>query len=228
MVSLLKAFWGEHATKGNDFAYSYMPKVSENYSHISMFEAMYDGKIKGLVCMGQNPAVGGPNVRMERKALENLDWLVAADLWETETASFWAAKGVDPKKVKTEVFMLPAAASMEKEGSITNSGRWMQWRYQAVHPPGDAKSDLWILDKLAKELKKLYKRDPGPFAEPIVHLNWNYGPKEEPDVHLVAKEVNGYDLVAGKLVPSFEDRALSQLVLVLAGEPQNHLQPRLL
>ncbi len=203
MVSLLKAFWGEHATKGNQFAYSYMPKVSENYSHITMFEAMYDGKIKGLICMGQNPAVGGPNVRKEKKALEKLDWLVAVDLWETETASFWATPEVDPKKIKTEVFMLPAAASMEKEGSITNSGRWMQWRYQAVHPPGDAKSDLWILDKLAKQLKKLYKKDGGAFAEPIVHLNWNYGPKEEPNVHLVAKEINGYDLVTGKLVPSF-------------------------
>jgi len=203
MVSLLKAFWGEHATKGNEFAYSYMPKVSDNYSHISMFEAMYDGKIKGLICMGQNPAVGGPNVRMERKALEKLDWLVAADLWETETASFWATPDVDTKKIKTEVFMLPAAASMEKEGSITNSGRWMQWRYQAVHPPGDAKSDLWIMDKLAKELMRLYKKEGGAFPEPIVHLNWNYGPKEEPDVHLVAKEVNGYDLATGKLVASF-------------------------
>jgi formate dehydrogenase major subunit len=203
MVSLLKAFWGDQATKENQFAYSYLPKVSENYSHISMFEAMYDGKIKGLICMGQNPAVGGPNVRKEKKALEKLDWLVAADLWETETASFWATPDVDPEKIKTEVFMLPAAASMEKEGSITNSGRWMQWRYRAVHPPGDARSDLWILDLLAKELKKLYTQDPGPFPDPIVHLNWNYGPGEEPDVHLVAKEVNGCDLVSGKLLSTF-------------------------
>jgi formate dehydrogenase major subunit len=169
-----------------------------------MFEAMYDGVIKGLICMGQNPAVGGPNVLKERKALQKLDWLVAADLWETETAAFWADPDVDPKKIKTEVFMLPAAASMEKEGSITNSGRWSQWRYMAVHPVGDAKSDLWILDQIFKELKKLYQADPGPFPDPIVHLNWNYGPgKEEPDVHAVAKDINGYDLTTGKLVPSF-------------------------
>jgi formate dehydrogenase-N alpha subunit len=203
-VSLLKAFWGDHATKENEFAYQYLPKVSGNYSHISMFEAMYDGKIRGLICMGQNPAVGGPNVLKERKALEKLDWLVAADLWETETASFWNAPGVDPKKIGTEVFMLPAAASMEKEGSITNSGRWSQWRYMAVHPPGDAKSDLWILDQIQKELKKLYQADPGPFPDPIVRLDWNYGTgREEPDVHAVAKEINGYDLTTGKLMASF-------------------------
>jgi formate dehydrogenase major subunit len=204
MVSLLKAFWGDKAQKNNEFAYQYLPKVSANYSHISMFEAMYDGMIKGLICMGQNPAVGGPNVYKERKALAKLDWLVSADLWETETAAFWSDPDVDAKKIATEVFMLPAAASMEKEGSITNSGRWSQWRYTAVHPPGDATSDLWMLDQIYKELKKVYQADPGPFPGPVVDLDWNYGPgKEEPDPHLVAKEINGYDLATGKLVPSF-------------------------
>ncbi|KPL02614.1 MAG: formate dehydrogenase [candidate division Zixibacteria bacterium SM23_73_2] len=202
MVSLLKAFWRDKAQKENEFCYQYLPKVGANYSHISMFEAMYDGVIKGLICMGQNPAVGGPNVYKERKALQKLDWLVAVDLWETETAAFWTDPEVDPKKIKTEVFMLPAAASMEKEGSITNSGRWMQWRYMAVHPPGDTKSDLWILDRIQKELKKLYAQG-GTFPDPIVHLDWDYGKAEEPDVHLVAKEVNGYDLTTGKLVASF-------------------------
>jgi formate dehydrogenase-N alpha subunit len=203
MVSLLKAYWGDKAQKDNEFCYQYLPKVSANCDHIAMFEAMYDGKIKGLIAMGQNPAVGGPNVNKEKKALQKLDWLVAADLWETETADFWADPQVDPKKIKTEVFMLPAAASMEKEGSITNSGRWMQWRYMAVHPPGDAKSDLWILDRIYKELKKLYASEGGAFPDPIVNLSWNYGEGDEPDVHLVAKEINGYDLTTGKLVPSF-------------------------
>jgi len=203
MVSLLKAFWGDKAQKDNEFCYQYLPKVSANCDHIALFEAMYDGVIKGLICMGQNPAVAGPNVLKERKALERLDWLIAADLWETETAGFWADPAVDPKNIKTEVFMLPAAASMEKEGSITNSGRWMQWRYAAVHPPGNAKSDLWILNRIAKELKKLYAGEGGAFPDPIVNLNWNYGEGEEPDVHLVAKDINGYHLTTGKLAASF-------------------------
>ncbi|GAG02872.1 unnamed protein product, partial [marine sediment metagenome] len=118
MVSLLKAFWGDKAKKDNEFCYQYLPKVGANYSHISLFQAMYDGLTKGLICMGQNPAVGGPNAYKERKALQKLDWLVGVDLWETETAAFWDDPDVNSKEIKTEVFMLPAAASMEKEGSI--------------------------------------------------------------------------------------------------------------
>jgi formate dehydrogenase major subunit len=171
---------------------------------------MYDGDIKGMFCFGQNPAVGGPNCNKERDALEKLDWLVCVDLWDTETMNFWkrpkendCAELVDPSKIKTEVFALPAAASMEKEGSITNSGRWMQWRYKAVDPPGEAKSDLEIYDKLFKAIKQRYKNQSGMLPGAILDMDWNYGGGEEPDVHMVAKEVNGYNLKTGKLVPSF-------------------------
>jgi formate dehydrogenase-N alpha subunit len=212
MVSLLKAFWGENATQANDFAYQYLPKRGANYSHIALFEAMAAGTIKGLFVLGQNPAVSGPNATLERKALDNLDWLVAVDLWETETAAFWDRPGANAGAIQTEVFLLPAAGSMEKEGSITNSGRWGQWRYAAAPPPGEAKSDLWILDRLCKKLKELYAEG-GAFPGPIVDLAWDYGEGEEPDPHLVAKEINGYflrDTVVkekqfkkGDLVPSF-------------------------
>ena len=190
MVSLLKAFWGDHATPENDFAYSYLAKNSGNYSHISLFEAMTRGRIKGLFCFGQNPAVGGPNALKERKALAKLDWLVCADLFETETATFWKRPGADPSSIQTEVFLLPAAASVEKEGSVVNSGRWAQWRYKAADPPGEAKSDAWIVTRLVKELKKAYAKG-GVFPEPIRHLTWDYGGGDEPDIHKVAKEVNG-------------------------------------
>jgi formate dehydrogenase major subunit len=204
MVSLLKAWYGDAATKSNEFGYQYLPKTTKpytDYSHIGLFEAMDEGIIKGLMCWGQNPAVGGPNANLERKALEKLDWLVAVDLWETETAAFWKRPGVDPKSIKTEVFLLPAAASFEKEGSVTNSGRWSQWRYKAVNPPGDAEDDLWILNRLVVELKELYTVHGGPNAEAITKLAWAYG--DPPDVHKVAKEINGYDLTTGKLLPSF-------------------------
>ncbi len=212
LVSLLKAWYGPKATPQNDFAFNYLPKreVGKNYSHISLFEAMYDGVMQGMICMGQNPAVGGPNCGKERLALEKLDWLVCADLWNTETANFWhrpvendTAELVDSKKIKTEVFMLPAASSVEKEGSITNSGRWQQWRYAAVHSGGDAKTDLWMLNELFKAVRALYKQDGGPIAGAILDMNWNYGTADEPDVHAVAREINGYDLTTGKLLPSF-------------------------
>jgi formate dehydrogenase major subunit len=219
-VSLLKAFWGDMAQKENDFCYDYLPKCSGNYSHVSMFEAMSEGKIEGLICFGQNPAVGGPNANMERQALAKLNWLVAIDLWETETAGFWTRNsefGIRNSEfgrsssdlgsvadIKTEVFLLPAAASFEKEGSIINSGRWAQWRYKAVEPPGEAKSDLWILNALYLKIKELYEKEGGAYPEPIINLNWNYG-NDEPDVRQVAKEINGYDTKTGKQLPTFAE-----------------------
>lgn len=202
MVSLLKAWYGDNATKDNEFGYQYLPKNSGNYSWISLFEAMYEGSIKGLMCWGQNPAVCGPNVNMERKALENLDWLVAVDLWETETAAFWKRPGVNPADIKTEVFLLPAAASFEKEGSVTNSGRWSQWRYKCADAPGEARADLDILNELMINIRKRYVGDAdAPHHDAILNLTWDYG--THADSHQVAKEINGYDLTTGKLLPSF-------------------------
>jgi anaerobic selenocysteine-containing dehydrogenase len=207
MVSLLKAFWGDHATRENGFCYSYLGKISGNLSYISLFEAMYRNEIKGLFCFGQNPAVGGPNCNKERDALANLEWLVAVDIFESDTSVFWKRPGVDPKTIQTEVFLLPAVASMEKEGSVVNSGRWAQWRYKAADGPGDAISDAAIVTKLVKELKALYQQD-GKFPQPILQLTWDYDVDEhdEPNIHRVAAEINGYYTDGpskGKQVASF-------------------------
>ena len=202
IVSLLKAWYGDSATADNDFGFSYLPKTDGgNYSHIAITEAIYAGTMKGLMCWGQNPLVGGPNTNMMLEGMKKLDWLVAVDLWETETASFWKAPGVDSATVNTEVFLLPAAASMEKEGSITNSGRWGQWRYKAVEPPGEAKTDAEIISSTVIRLKELYAAEGGPNSEGIANLTWDYG--EHPDSAVVAKEINGSDLTTGKLLSSF-------------------------
>jgi len=204
IVSLLKAWYGKNATKDNDFGFHYLPKVQtgQNYSHISLFEAMYKDVIKGLMVWGQNPAVGGPNANLERAAMDKLEWMVVADIWQTETANFWKRPGADTANIKTEVFLLPAKNSWEKEGSVTNSSRWMQWRYKAADGPGESEDDLWMMDQLAKRLIKLYADEGGPSAGSISKLDWNYG-SGHPDVHAVAKEINGYDLTTGKLADSF-------------------------
>jgi len=204
IVSLLKAWYGNTATSANDFGFNRLPKVQsgKNYTHIALFETMAKGTIKGLMCWGQNPAVGGPNANLERKALENLDWLLVTDIWQTETANFWKRPGVNPADIKTEVFLLPALNSFEKEGSVTNSGRWSQWRWKAADGPGEAMDDLWMLDQIARKLKELYSAEGGPSAESITNLAWDYG-APHPDVHAVAKEINGYDLTTGKLAASF-------------------------
>jgi len=215
-VSLLKWMYGDNATPENEFGYQYLGKMADgaNYSWLSLFEAMYAGQITGFFAWGQNPAVGGANANMNRKAMENLDWMVAVNLWDTETSSFWQRPGVDPTNIKTEVFSLPVAASVEKEGSITNSGRWGQWRWQAADPPGEARADSWIINDLMIRLRALYQADPGPDPEPVLKLAWDYG-EGEVDAHQVAKEINGWAVSdvkdaegavivdAGKLVKNF-------------------------
>ena len=205
VVSLLKAWYGDAATKANQFGFHYLPKIEagKNYSHISLFEAMNNGVIKGLMCWGQNPAVGGPNANLERSAMDKLDWMLVTDIWQTETANFWKRPGVNPANINTEVFLFPALSSYEKEGSVTNSGRWMQWRYKAADGPGDAIDDLAMLSLIFFKLKELYASEGGPNAEAITKLTWDYGDAQHPDVHKVAKEINGYDLTTGELLPSF-------------------------
>jgi len=216
VTTLLKAWYGSAATKDNDYAYDYLPKTSGNYSWLPLFEAMYAGKIKGLFCMGQNPAVSGPNARLERKALANLDWLVVMDLFETETATFWKAPGVSPADIKTEVFLLPAVDAMEKAGSIVTSGRRINWRPAVATAPGQAKPDIWIIDRLFKAVRDAYAGSTEAKDRPILDLAWGYeGTKNEPDVELLAREINGYALedvkdasgnvlvAKGKLIPGF-------------------------
>jgi len=201
LVSLLKSWYGDNATTENDFGYSWLPKLNPgtNYSHISLFEAMAKGVIKGLFCWGQNPAVGGPNSFAERMALQNLEWMVSVDLWETETCTFWQEPGVDAASIQTEVFVLPAACSYEKEGTISNSGRWSQWRWKAVEPPGEAQPDLEIIVELMDKIIELYEKDGGPNAEAITKLRWKgwYDASSLPRgaeslVDLVSREINGW------------------------------------
>lgn len=200
IVSYLKALYGEKATKENDFCYSYLPKRDDGQdcSWLMIFDQMYKGNIKGFFAWGQNPACSGANSNKTRKSLAKLDWLVVVNLWDNETASFWRGPGMDPKKIKTEVFFLPCASSVEKEGSITNSGRLAQWRYKAVNPPGKAMPDAEIINELYFRVKRLYEKEKGAFPEPIIYLTWNYGETDKNgkvkhiDTHKVAKEINGY------------------------------------
>ena len=199
IVSLLKAWYGDHATEENEFAYQHLPKrSSSNYSWLPLFEAMDSRVIKGLICWGINPAVSGPNSTSARETLSKLEWMVVIDLFETETAAVWKRPGADPQENNTEVFFLPAASPLEKEGSLTSSARWMQWRHKGVEPPGEAKDDFWIINKLMLRLRDLYKEEGGPAAEAITNLAWDYG--DQPDAHQVAREINGYDLTTGKLL----------------------------
>jgi formate dehydrogenase major subunit len=213
-ISMLKSFFGDNATAGNDFGYDWLPKVDDgkDYSWLSLFDEMYKGTFKGFFAWGQNPACSGANAGKNRKAFAKLDWMVNVNLFDNETGSFWKGPGVNPADVKTEVFFLPAAVSVEKEGSITNSGRWSQWRYQGPKPLGNSLPDGQIIMDLGNKIRAEYKKG-GTLPEPIINLKWDYETRGEYDPHKVAKEINGYFLKditlkgknfkKGTLVPSF-------------------------
>jgi formate dehydrogenase major subunit len=195
MISLLKAFYGDAATAQNEYGYQWLPKRAsvDAYSHQHIFVDMYKGIIKGFLADGQNPAVGGPNAKLARAALGKLDWLVVKDIFVTETAEFWKAPGVSPKDVRTEVFFLPAAPAAEKDGSLTNTMRLIQWHERAVKPPGDVTSDAEFFTSLAKRLQKMYAGSKKQRDQGFLAAGFQYGddPKE-PNMELVLKEVNGY------------------------------------
>ena len=202
MISYMKAIYGTKATKENDFGYDWLPKLDPgmNASWLMIFDNMIKGKFKGFFAWGQNPACSGSNSNKVRSALAKLDWMVTTNLFDNETASFWKGPGMDPAAVKTEVFFLPAAASFEKEGSVSNSGRWAQWRTAAVKPLGQSKPDAEIIHELFQKLKALYAKEGGALPEQLTNLTWNYGFKRADgtikavDIHAVAKEINGYFL----------------------------------
>ncbi|MDH4205570.1 MAG: formate dehydrogenase-N subunit alpha, partial [Desulfobacteraceae bacterium] len=214
MASFLKSMFGEFATKENDFGYSWMPKIDDGktYSWLDIFDEMYKGDIKGFFAWGQNPACSGANSNKTRQALAKLDWMVNVNIFDNETASFWKGPGMKPDEIKTEVFFLPCLTSVEKEGSITNSGRWMQWRYAAAKPPRGPKGDGDIMVELFEKVRTLYEAE-GKFTEPIKNLRWDYVKDGKYDPHAIAKLVNGYfeqdvtikgtSYKKGTLVPSF-------------------------
>ena len=202
-ISLMKAYYGDNATKENDWGFDWLPRVTGDHSHFGYWLDMADGKLDGLLVMGQNPAVGASNGRLERKAMAKLKWLVVRDMVETETASFWYASPevelgeLSPDKIGTEVFLFPAAGTAEKEGTFTNTQRLLQYREKAVDPPGDARSETWFIYHLGRRMKSKAEKDPRARNDGLRALTWNYpteGKNAEPKVTEVLKEINGYSL----------------------------------
>jgi formate dehydrogenase major subunit len=200
MTSLLKAWWGDAATEENDFCFAHLPKIDGDHSIYSVFDRMLDGKVKGFFAVGQNPAVGNANSKLHRLALAKLDWLVVRDLVEVETASFWRDSPevetgeLKPEEIGTEVFLLPAAAHTEKDGSFTNTQRLLQWRDKAVVPPEDCRSELHFFFHLGRKIRERLGGSAEPRDRPILELTWDYpvkGPHDEPDAEAVLMEIGG-------------------------------------
>ncbi|AZO19967.1 formate dehydrogenase-N subunit alpha [Mesorhizobium sp. M1E.F.Ca.ET.045.02.1.1] len=221
-VSFQKSMWGDAATPENDFAYDYLPKLDlPGYDLLRAFELMHQGKMNGYFCQGFNPLQAAPNKKKVIESLSKLKFLVIMDPLDTETGRFWENHGpyndVDPTKIQTEVYQLPSTCFAEDDGSLVNSGRWLQWHWAGGTPPGEAKRDTWIMAQLHLRLKELYAKEGGAFPDPIVKLNWPYADPGDPKAEELAQEINGRALArvtdtadptkvlaeAGKLLPAF-------------------------
>jgi len=194
MVSFLKALYGDAAKKENDFAFNNLPKVNRNYGWTELWDRMYRGEVKGLFAFGMNGVAIGPNSRKNIEALKKADWLVVGEIYPEETSEFWRSPGItreEMQNIKTTVYRLACAGFAEKDGSFTNSSRWLQWKYVALPTPGSAKLDQEIVAQIFLRLRELYRKEGGKFPDPILNLSWSYTMPENPSLSEVAKEING-------------------------------------
>ena len=195
-VSLMKAWYGTSATAENNWGYDWLPKLDiPGYDVLKVFDMMYQGQVNGYFCQGFNPIGSFPNKAKVSGALARLKFLVIMDPLQTETAEFWRNAGeyndVDTASIQTTVFRLPTTCFAEENGSLVNSGRWLQWHWKGGEPPGQARTDVAIMAGLFHRLRELYRAEGGAFADPLLNLDWAYQQPEEPTPEEIAREYSG-------------------------------------
>src|SRR3954451_13612968 len=201
-VSLMKAYFGEHATEENDWLFESLPRIDDDNSAYFTVQQMLEGKVKGYIIAGENPAVGHANGKAHRLGLSRLESLVVRDIVEIESAAFWydspeiESGELKPEEIATEVFFLPAESHVEKDGSFTNTQRLLQWHYKAVEPKEDCRSELWFYYHLGRKIRERLQGSTRKRDKPVLELTWEYptsGEHEEPNAEAVLSEINGSD-----------------------------------
>jgi formate dehydrogenase major subunit len=205
-VSLLKSWWGEHATADSDWCFNYLPRISGPHGTYQTTMAMLDDQVEGYFVLGQNPAVGSAHGTMQRKAMAHLKWLVVRDFSLIESATFWkdgpeiATGELSTEDIGTEVFFMPAATHVEKSGSFTQTQRMLQWHHKAIDPPGDARSELQFFHDLGQRIRARLAGSTDERDKPLLDLTWDYpvDSSGEPDAEAVLREINGRHLSGDK------------------------------
>src|SRR5713101_7831648 len=208
-VSFLKALYGNAANEQTDWAFNYLPKVDRNYSWVHLWDNMYNGIVKGLFAFGMNGVQIGPDTKKNIDALKKAEWLVVGEIYPDETSEFWKSPGITPdemKTIQTTVYRLPCAGFAEKDGTFTNSSRWLQWKNSALPIPGEGRFDQAIVAQIFLKVRELYQKEGGKFPDPILKLTWNYTDPSNPSLAEVLKEING------KALSDLEDPATKQQV----------------
>jgi formate dehydrogenase major subunit len=213
IVSLLKAWWGPKATGENDFCFDSLPRIDQDNSIYKCVLDMLDGSVEGMIVVGENPAVGSSHSKLHRLAMANLKWLVVRDLVEIESASFWKdgpeieTGELRTDGIATEVFFLPAASHVEKDGSFTNTQRLLQWHFKAVEPKHDCRSDLWFYYHLGCLMRSRLRDSMEARDRPVLDLTWDYpiqGEHQDPSAEAVLAEINGLD-AEGNALSSYKE-----------------------
>jgi formate dehydrogenase major subunit len=212
-VSLLKAYWGDAASEANDYCFGYLPRLTGSHSTYETVMAQLAGDCEGYFLLGENPAVGSANGKLQRLGMANLKWLVVRDFSLIESATFWKdGPEIDSRELRTqdigtEVFFMPAAAHTEKNGSFTNTQRMLQWHHAAVEPAGDARSELWFTYHLGRLIRSKMADSTDEMDRPVLDLTWDYpteGAIAEPSAEAVLAEINGWD-ADGKPLPAYTE-----------------------
>jgi formate dehydrogenase major subunit len=162
-----------------------------------------------MMAFGMNGVMIGPDTNKNINALKKADWLVVGEIYPDETSEFWRAPGItadEQKNINTTVYRLPCAGFAEKDGSMTNSARWVTWKYAAVPPPGDARLDQDIVAQIFLRVRDLYKKEGGKFPDPILNLSWAYADAAHPPLSQVAMELNG------KALADLKDEKTGQVI----------------
>lgn len=125
---------------------------------VEMMHAATEGKVRAMYIMGENPMLSDPDLTHVEEALRSLDFLVAQDIFLSESAQLAHV-------------VLPAAAAMEKHGSFTNTERRVQLLAPVVQAPGQALTDWEIIGRLAERfMQKLGEK----LAQQPPALRWTF------------------------------------------------------
>ncbi len=216
-TSLLKSWWGEAATADNDYCFGYLPRISGDHGTYDTVRRMLDDEVEGYFVMGENPAVGSAHGRMQRLGMAHLKWMVVRDFQVIESATWWKdgpevrSGELRTEDIATEVFFMPAASHVEKEGTFTQTQRMLQWHHKAIDPPEDARSELHFMWHLGNKIRARLADSTDERDRPILDLTWDYGQEgtEEPSADKVLREINGWrinaDGTAGDMLSSFTE-----------------------
>jgi formate dehydrogenase major subunit len=213
-VSLMVAYFGPHASEDNDWLFHKLPRIDEDNSAYWTLEQMLNGKVKGYILAGENPAVGNANAKAHRLGFAKLDWLVVRDLVEIESAAWWydspeiETGELKTEEIATEIFFLPASAHTEKDGSFTNTQRLLQWHWQATEPKEDARSELWFYFHLGKRIKSRLEESKEERDELVHLLQWDYPTHSallEPSAETILKEIGGYETASRKALGGYKE-----------------------